>query len=104
LSFLGLGFAFFSSPNTNAIMSSIDERFYGVSYEHRFRNTALLGYFIDESVEWFFYDYVYSRVFCGHGNLRTMFQCITYGTLINNNQCLISCLAYSAGGAKGIPR
>lgn len=30
LSFLGLGFALFSSPNTNAIMSSIDKRFYGV--------------------------------------------------------------------------
>jgi EmrB/QacA subfamily drug resistance transporter len=30
LSFLGFGFAFFSSPNTNAIMSSIDKRFYGV--------------------------------------------------------------------------
>jgi MFS family permease len=30
LSLLGLGFALFSSPNTNAIMSSIDKRFYGV--------------------------------------------------------------------------
>jgi MFS family permease len=30
LSLLGVGFALFSSPNTNAIMSSIDKRFYGV--------------------------------------------------------------------------
>lgn len=28
---LGLGFALFSSPNTNAIMSSVDKRFYGVA-------------------------------------------------------------------------
>ncbi|MDD3730907.1 MAG: MFS transporter [candidate division Zixibacteria bacterium] len=28
---LGLGFALFSSPNTNAIMSSVERRFYGVS-------------------------------------------------------------------------
>lgn len=28
---LGLGFAFFSSPNTNAIMSSVDMKFYGVA-------------------------------------------------------------------------
>jgi EmrB/QacA subfamily drug resistance transporter len=28
---LGMGFAFFSSPNTNAIMSSVDHRFYGVA-------------------------------------------------------------------------
>jgi EmrB/QacA subfamily drug resistance transporter len=28
---LGTGFAFFSSPNTNAIMSSVDHRFYGVA-------------------------------------------------------------------------
>ncbi|ROL57340.1 MFS transporter [Bacteroidetes/Chlorobi group bacterium Naka2016] len=28
---LGLGFAFFSSPNTNAIMSSVDKKFYGVA-------------------------------------------------------------------------
>ena len=28
---LGLGFAFFSSPNTNAIMSSVDKRFLGVA-------------------------------------------------------------------------
>jgi EmrB/QacA subfamily drug resistance transporter len=28
---LGLGFALFSSPNTNAVMSSIDKKFYGVA-------------------------------------------------------------------------
>ena len=28
---LGMGFALFSSPNTNAIMSSVDKRFYGVA-------------------------------------------------------------------------
>jgi len=28
---LGLGFALFSSPNTNAIMSSVDKKFYGVA-------------------------------------------------------------------------
>lgn len=31
LVFLGFGFALFSSPNTNAIMSSIEKRFYGVA-------------------------------------------------------------------------
>ncbi|MCS7286088.1 MAG: MFS transporter [Anaerolineae bacterium] len=31
LAFLGVGFAFFSSPNTNAVMSSVDKRFYGVA-------------------------------------------------------------------------
>ncbi|MFC1522507.1 MFS transporter [Elusimicrobiota bacterium] len=29
--FLGLGFALFSSPNTNAIMSSVERRYYGVA-------------------------------------------------------------------------
>ena len=28
---LGFGFAFFSSPNTNAIMSSVEKRFYGIA-------------------------------------------------------------------------
>jgi len=28
---LGLGFAFFSSPNTNAIMSSVEKRYYGIA-------------------------------------------------------------------------
>ncbi len=28
---LGMGFAFFSSPNTNAVMSSVERRFYGVA-------------------------------------------------------------------------
>jgi MFS family permease len=28
---LGVGFGLFSSPNTNAIMSSVDKRFYGVA-------------------------------------------------------------------------
>lgn len=28
---LGLGFAFFSSPNTNAVMSSVEKKYYGVS-------------------------------------------------------------------------
>ena len=31
LAILGLGFGFFSSPNTNAVMSSVDKRFYGVA-------------------------------------------------------------------------
>lgn len=31
LAFLGLGFALFSSPNMNAIMGSVDRRFYGVA-------------------------------------------------------------------------
>ncbi len=31
LMFLGLSFAFFSSPNTNAVMSSVETRFYGVA-------------------------------------------------------------------------
>jgi hypothetical protein len=31
LEFLGLGFALFSSPNTNAIMSSVDRCDYGVA-------------------------------------------------------------------------
>ena len=28
---LGLGFAFFSSPNMNAVMSSVEKKFYGVA-------------------------------------------------------------------------
>ncbi len=28
---LGLGFALFASPNTNAVMSSVEKRFYGVA-------------------------------------------------------------------------
>jgi MFS family permease len=31
LAILGIGFAFFSSPNTNAVMSSVEKRFYGVA-------------------------------------------------------------------------
>jgi EmrB/QacA subfamily drug resistance transporter len=31
LAFLGIGFAFFSSPNINAVMSSVEKRFYGVA-------------------------------------------------------------------------
>jgi EmrB/QacA subfamily drug resistance transporter len=31
LALLGFGFAFFSSPNSNAVMSSVEERFYGVA-------------------------------------------------------------------------
>ncbi|MEM2266329.1 MAG: MFS transporter, partial [Candidatus Hadarchaeales archaeon] len=31
LSLLGLGFALFSSPNTNAVMSSVEREFYGVA-------------------------------------------------------------------------
>lgn len=31
LAFLGLGFALFSSPNVNAVMSSVEKRFYGVA-------------------------------------------------------------------------
>jgi len=62
------------------IFPQVDGFYDQVSYEHGLRNTSLLGYFIDECVEWFLYDYVYSRVLCGHDNLRMLLKCITYGT------------------------
>lgn len=31
LAFIGFGFAFFSSPNTNAVMSSVDRKYYGIA-------------------------------------------------------------------------
>ncbi|MCX8093617.1 MAG: MFS transporter, partial [Candidatus Goldbacteria bacterium] len=31
LAFIGIGFAFFSSPNTNAVMSSVSREFYGIA-------------------------------------------------------------------------
>ncbi len=31
LAFMGLGFGLFSSPNTNAVMSSVEKRFYGIA-------------------------------------------------------------------------
>jgi MFS family permease len=31
LAFLGFGFAFFSSPNTNAVMTSVERRYYGIA-------------------------------------------------------------------------
>ena len=31
LTILGLGFALFSSPNTNAVMSSVDKKYFGVA-------------------------------------------------------------------------
>jgi MFS family permease len=31
LALIGFGFALFSSPNTNAVMSSVDKRYYGVA-------------------------------------------------------------------------
>jgi hypothetical protein len=31
LALLGMGYAFFSSPNTNAVMSSVEDRYYGIA-------------------------------------------------------------------------
>ncbi|MGI6711128.1 MAG: hypothetical protein ACOX4L_00005, partial [Bacillota bacterium] len=31
LALMGLGFALFSSPNTNAVMSAVEKRFYGIA-------------------------------------------------------------------------
>ena len=31
LALLGVGFAFFSSPNVNAVMSSVESKFYGIA-------------------------------------------------------------------------
>jgi len=51
---LGLGFALFSSPNVNAIMSSVENKFYGVA-SAMLATMRLIGYMLSIGIAMFLF-------------------------------------------------
>jgi EmrB/QacA subfamily drug resistance transporter len=58
---LGFGFALFSSPNTNAIMSSVDRKFYGVA-SSTLGTMRLMGQMLSLGIVMFFFSIFVGRV------------------------------------------
>jgi EmrB/QacA subfamily drug resistance transporter len=67
LMLLGLGFALFSSPNTNAIMSSVERRFYGVA-SATVGTMRLIGQMFSMGVATLIFALYLGRVEIGPGN------------------------------------
>lgn len=58
---LGLGFGLFSSPNTNAIMSSVEKRYYGVA-SGLVGTLSLLGQMLSMGIAMMIFAIVIGRV------------------------------------------
>jgi EmrB/QacA subfamily drug resistance transporter len=61
LAIVGFGFALFSSPNTNAIMSSADQQFYGVA-SATLATARQLGMMVSMGIVWVVFAIVIGRV------------------------------------------
>jgi hypothetical protein len=61
LALLGFGFALFSSPNTNAVMSSVDRQTYGVA-SATLATMRQLGMMVSMGIVWAVFSIVIGRV------------------------------------------
>ncbi len=97
LMLLGFGFALFSSPNTNAIMSSVEKRFYGVA-SGTMGTMRLLGQMLSMCISMLIIANVIGRVQITpeHGTLLVQSARVTY--LIFAALCFGGILASQARG------
>jgi len=58
---LGFGFALFSSPNTNAVMSSADQRYYGIA-SATLATMRQMGMMVSMGIVWIVFGLVIGRV------------------------------------------
>jgi len=58
---LGFGFALFSSPNTNAVMSSADQRFYGIA-SATLATMRQMGMMVSMGIVWIVFGLIIGRV------------------------------------------
>ena len=97
LSILGLGFALFSSPNTNAVMSSVDRKYYGIA-SGTLGSMRLIGQMLSMAVVMLILSLLMGRVRITPENYAAFGRCVRVAFGVFAALCALGVLASSARG------
>ncbi len=99
---LGFGFALFSSPNTNAIMSAVDKRFYGVA-SGILGTMRLMGQMLSMGIATVLFAVYLGRAEIAPANYPAFLQSIQAAFIISAVLCFIGIFASLARGKMHVP-
>jgi MFS family permease len=88
LSCLGVGFALFSSPNTNAIMSSVSREYYGIA-SGSLATMRLLGQMTSLALATVLFAFTMGQAQIGPGNLHVFVKSVNTAFIISAILCAI---------------
>lgn len=97
LVFLGLGFALFSSPNTNAVMSSVDKRDYGVA-SGMLGTMRLIGQMMSLGIAMLVFSIIMGRVMITPEQHELLMSSITTAFIIFAILCVFGLVASMVRG------
>ncbi|MFA5221808.1 MAG: MFS transporter [Methanoregula sp.] len=96
---VGLGFGLFSSPNTNAIMSAVEKRYYGVA-SGIVGTMRLLGQMLSMGIAMMIFSVVIGRVEITPANYPQFVASLQYAFILFTVLCVIGVFASLARGKK----
>jgi len=99
LMFLGLGFALFSSPNTNAVMSSVEKRFLGIA-SATLSTMRLLGQMISMVIVMFFINFFVGKIKITPAALPAFMKTVNVSLLLFAVLCFAGVFASLARGKR----
>ncbi len=88
LMILGIGFALFSAPNMNAIMSSVDNRYYGVA-SGTVATMRLIGQMLSMAVATLIFSFMIGKVQITPSNYDTFLSSINLAFVIFSMTCIV---------------
>lgn len=94
---LGIGFGFFSSPNSNAIMSSVNKKYYGIA-SGTMGTMRLLGQMFSMGLVMFILSVFIGREAIDEGNIPYFLQGIQFAFILFSSFCFIGIFASYARG------
>jgi MFS family permease len=97
LALLGLGFALFSSPNTNAIMSAVEKRFYGIA-SSTVALMRLIGQMFSMGIVIIIFSTLIGKVEISAENQENFLQSIKIAFILFS---ILSCIGIFASLARG---
>ncbi|HUK39004.1 MAG TPA: MFS transporter [Methanomicrobiales archaeon] len=97
LALLGVGFALFSSPNTNAVMSSVERRCYGVA-SGTLGTMRYIGQMLSMGIAMTLFSVYIGQVEIGPGNYPGLLTAIQTGFMIMTVLCVIGIFPSLARG------
>jgi len=97
LAVLGFGFALFSSPNTNAVMSSVEKKFYGVA-SATLGTMRLVGQTLSMGIAMLIFGVLVGRIQITAANQASFLQAVRTGFIIFAALCFAGVFASLARG------
>ena len=97
LIFLGIGFGLFSSPNTNAIMSSVDKQFYGVA-SGAMGTMRLVGQMFSMGIAMLLFSLFIGREPLTPENAEGILQSMQFAFILFSGLCFLGIFASMARG------